>query len=648
MNKFKILLLLVLCFQISHAQKNDPIVMTINGHPITQSEFEYTYRKNNAENAIDKKTVEEYAQMFIDYKLKVEHAKAMGLDTAKTFLKEYDSYRNQLAQPYIENNEVKERIARKAYERKNIETEVSHILLRLPRQYFPKDTIAVWNKIMEIRDKIVTGGEDFNAAAYEYSEDPSAKQVDRGGYMNWIPAAMFVDEFEDAMYQLPINEVSQPVRTAFGYHLIKVHNRRPASGEVKVAHIMLGLSPQMTELQRDSVKNVADDIYTQLSKGADFNEMVQKYSTDNRSKTNGGELPWFGTAQYPREFEEGAFSLQNKGDISKPISTQFGYHIIKLIDKKDSPSFEESKEGTYKMFSRGLRGKDLRCGDIERLTQNINFNINTEAYAKLKSIADTVFVNNENFGDYYQNPDEVLFSINHKPYKVSDFIDNLRKDKGFASPMSTDDLEVKFNKFIISSLKNDELNSLPEKNPEFKYLSQEYYDGILLFELMDKEVWSKSQNDNTGLEKFFAQNNKKYTWSSPKYNGAVIFTGNQYTQNQIKDLLQLPTDSLYKKLAESEKADRNFKVKITKGIWAKGENEYVDYVVFNSDLSPATEDAFPHYSVIGHLQNQPHLDDIRGEVINDYQQHLEKELITTLHKRYPVKVNKKTLRQMKF
>ncbi len=648
--KINLFLLLILCFQISYAQKNNPVVITINNKPITQTEFEYTFKKNNSENAIDKKTLDEYIDMFVDYKLKVEEAKALGLDTIKSFVTEYSSYKSQLAQPYLENDDVKTELAREAYERKKTETEVSHILLALPRQYCPKDTVEVYNKIMEIRDKIVNGGEDFNAMAAMYSEDPSVKGTrdpETAGYIGWATALRMVDDFEHGMYATKTGEVSYPVRSRFGYHLIKVHNRRPSQGDVKVAHIMFGTTPTMSEAQKDSIKNIADDVFKQLKAGADFTELTKQYSTDINTKNNGGELSWFTSGQYPKPFEETAFGLQNKGDYSEPINSNFGYHIIKLIDKRDMLSFEDSKESLFAAFARGFRMRETRNGEVERIKKLVNFTENAEAYKQMAAIADSLFAGDPKFQEYYPNKEEILFSINDKEYKVADFFEYLKLDKYPMTSLSTEDLSDKYNKYLLNLLKEGEMQSLAENNSEFKNLSQEYYDGILLFELMNREVWNRAQNDNVGLENYFAKNQKKYKWNQPKFVGAVILAANTQIKDRVEELTNLPTDSLYTRLEELQKEDATFKIKIEKGSWAKGENNFVDFKAFNGDIYPATENSFPHYFVVGEIQSQPKLDDIRGEVMNDYQNYLEQTMMQRLRKKFPVKINKSAIKHLK-
>lgn len=648
--KFKTFLLLVLCFQFSYAQKNDPVVITINNKQITKSEFEYTFNKNNSENAIDKKTLDEYINMFVDYKLKVEEAKALGLDTIKSFVSEYNSYKDQLAQPYLENDEVKTELAREAYERKKTETEVSHILLGLPRQYYPKDTVEVYNKLMEIRDKIVNEGEDFNAMAAMYSEDPSAKRTKdpkTAGYIGWTTALRMVDDFEHGMYATKTGEVSYPVRTRFGYHLIKIHNRRPSQGDVKVAHIMLGITTTMSEAQKDSVKNIANDVYKQLKAGADFAELAKQYSTDINTKDNGGELSWFTSGQYPKPFEETAFGLQNKGDYSEPINSNFGYHIIKLIDKRDMLSFEETKESLFAAFARGFRMRETRNGEVERIKKLVKLRENAEAYKQMAAIADSLFAGDPKFQEYYPNKEDFLFSINDKEYKVADFFEYLKVDKYPMTSLSTEDLNEKYNKYMLKLLKEGEIESLADNNPEFKNLTQEYHDGILLFELMNREVWNKAQIDTEGLENYFAKNRKKYSWNQPKFVGAVILAANTQIKNSVEELLNLPKDSLYTRLEEMQKEDANFKIKIEKGSWEKGKNSFVDFKAFNGDIYPATENAYPHYFVVGEVQSQPQLDDIRGEVLSDYQNYLEQTMMQRLRKKFPVKINKSELKHLK-
>ncbi len=648
--KLKTFLLLVLCFQFSFAQQNDPVVITINNKPITQSEFEYTFNKNNSENAIDKKNLDEYVNMFVDYKLKVEEAKASGLDTIKSFVNEYNTYKNQLAQPYLENDEVKTKLAHEVYERKKIETEASHILLNLPRQYYPKDTLEVYNKLMEIRDKIVNEGEDFNAMAAEYSQDPAARRTkdpETAGYIGWTTALRMVDDFEHGMYATKTGEVSYPVRTRFGYHLIKVHNRRPSRGDVKVAHIMFATAPTMSEVQKDSVKNIANDVYKQLKAGGDFAELAKQYSTDINSRDTGGELSWFTSGQYPKPFDDASFALQNKGDYTEPISTNYGYHIIKLIDKRDMLSFEETKESLFAAFARGFRMRENRNGEVERIKKLVKFTENTDAYQQLAAISDTLFAGDPKFHECYPNKEDLLFSINDKEYKVADFFEYLKFDKYPMTSLSTEDLNDKYNKYLLNLLKEGEMESLADNNPEFKNLSQEYYDGILLFELMNREVWNRAQNDTQGLENYFEKNQKKYRWKQPKFVGAVILAANTQIKNRIEEIIDLPTDSLYARLEDMQKDDTNFKIRIEKGTWEKGENNFVDFKAFDGDIYPATENSFPFYFVVGEIQSQPKLNDVRGEVLNDYQNYLEQSMMQRLRKKFPVKINKAAIKHLK-
>lgn len=631
-----------------HAQqKNEPVLMTVNGTPITLSEFEYSYHKNNTQNTLDNKSLEDYVKLYTNFKLKVEEAKAQGLDTTKAFVNEYNNYRGQLADPYLQDSVPMQQTAQKIYNRIKDNVEVSHILLMLPRQTFPKDTLEVWNKIMNIRKQIVDGKADFNDIAATHSEDPSAKQSTPAGYMGWTAPMMFVDEFEDAMYATSINSVSMPIRTQFGYHLIKVHNRRPNPGEVKVAHIMFGFRPDMTNLQKDSIKTEAEKVYQKAQSGEDFAKLAKQYSTDNYSKDKGGEMNWFGVARMPKEFENASFALKKREDISPLITTKFGYHIIKLIDKKPMSNWKEAKKQIEANLERGMRKNELTALRLERLKKENQFKMHTGTYTSIESKAKTQFPTDSAFINDVSNSKKVLFEINNNKYLTSDFANYLNVHKQPVNPLSTEDLRQKFNQYLLDTFMKAKDQSLAEKHPEFRFLSQEYHDGILLFEVMNREVWEKSQQDTTGLETFFAQNRAKYNWNTPKYVGKIILCKDDYSRNKIDSLLQTHPQKITPSIKQLQSIDEKIKIKIETGTWVKGENDFVDYTAFRGETAPATTDQYPLYIVQGTMKKNPDLNDIRGEVISDYQIYLEKKLLNKLHKKFNVKINKGVLRKVK-
>ncbi|HLP05661.1 MAG TPA: peptidylprolyl isomerase, partial [Paludibacter sp.] len=320
------------------AQAADPVLMTISGKPVYKSEFEYIYNKNNSNNSLDKKTLDEYVDLFINFKLKVEEAKAQGIDTTSSFVNELAGYRSQLTKPYLTDQQVDEQILKEAYDRMKEDVDVSHILIRIAPNATPADTLKAWSQINDIAKRLKK--EDFAKVAKEVSQDQSAEK--NGGHIGWISAFRTIYPFETVAYNTPKGAVSKPVRTAFGYHIIKVHDRRNSLGEILVSHIMRFTS------QGDSAANVAakltiDSIYNRVQAGDDFGTLAKQHSMDKGSSVKNGELPWFGTGRMVPEFETAAFALKNIGEVSAPVRSAYGWHIIKLLDRKGVDTYENVK-----------------------------------------------------------------------------------------------------------------------------------------------------------------------------------------------------------------------------------------------------------------------------------------------------------------
>ena len=327
----KLLPLLVLSASLMAGGK-DPVLMQINDKPVYKSEFEYIYNKNNSNNSLDKKTLEEYVELFINFKLKVEEAKTQGLDTTRAFVNELNGYRNQLTRPHLTDSKVEESVIREADERLKEDVEVSHILVRIAPEATPADTLKAWKKINEIAERVKK--EDFATVAKESSEDQSV--TDNAGYIGWITGFRTVFPFENKAYATPVGTISAPVRTSFGYHIIKVHNRRFSRGEILVSHIMRFTS-QGDEAGNAKAKAAIDSLYQLVKSGADFGAIAETNSEDRGSAARKGELPWFGVGRMVQEFEQAAFALTEKGQISAPVQSPYGWHIIKLLDQKGLP-----------------------------------------------------------------------------------------------------------------------------------------------------------------------------------------------------------------------------------------------------------------------------------------------------------------------
>ena len=374
------------------AQASDPVLMTINGKPVVKSEFEYIYNKNNTNNSLDKKTLDEYVDLFVNFKLKVEEAKAQGIDTTSSFINELASYRSQLTKPYLTDVKVDEAILHEAYDRSKEDLDVSHILIRVTLNATPADTLKAWNQINTIYKRLQK--EDFAKVAKETSEDQSLKES--GGHVGWISALNTVYPFETTAYNTPVGTYSKPVRTNFGYHIVKVVARRNTLGEVLVSHIMT-----FTTKGNDSINKIAkakiDSLYQRVLAGDDFGTLAKNYSQDRGSSTKNGELPWFGSGRMVPEFEAAAFALKNVGDVSQPVQSAYGWHIIKLSDKKGLAPYDELKPELERKIKRDDRANRGQKAFVARLRNDYNYKLNTanvQDFNKLltgKTLKDSIF-----------------------------------------------------------------------------------------------------------------------------------------------------------------------------------------------------------------------------------------------------------------
>ena len=513
-----------------------PTVETLGTTAVPASEFAYVYRKNNS-SAPDygtKAGVQEYLDLYTNFKLKVLAAEQRGLDTTQAFQRELEGYKQQLAQPYLTEKSVTDKLVREAYDRMSKEISASHILVRVTPDAAPKDTLAAYEKVMALRQRIA-GGEDFNQVAREASEDPSARE--NGGKLGYFTAMQMVYPFESAAYVTPVGQVSQPVRTRFGYHLIKVNDVRQAQGEIKVAHLMIRATPGMPAADSVTAKKKVDELYNRLTKrGENWEKLVAQFSEDAGSAANGGELPPFGTGRMIPSFEEAAFKLQKSGDLAPPVQTPYGWHIIKLIEKQSVPSFEAMEPTLKSKVSKDSRSELNRTAFLKRVRQENQLIEIPAAKLYAFSQADTALVAGRL--KYTFTPGEgmkpaqaksnpnggkmILFTIKGKPYFVSDFLtfaqQNQRPRPG-AEPSFV--MQQLYDQYVDQSLTEFEKANLENKYEDYRMLVKEYRDGILLFQLMDEKVWSKAIEDTVGLKQFFAENQAKYQWE-PRVQATVI------------------------------------------------------------------------------------------------------------------------------
>lgn len=655
------LVLLAVLFAVG-AKAQDPVLMKINKKPVYKSDFEYLYHKNNAEGAIDQKTLTEYVDLFVNFKLKVEEAKTQGLDTVPTFVREYKNYKNQLAHPYLDDAASTNTVAQEIYKRLGENIEVSHILVRFSSEkMLPADTLEAYNKAKMIRERLVgtkkKKAENFEAVALETSEDPGVKMGEKPGYLGWVSSMVFVAPFEDAMYGLKTGELSQPVRSRFGYHLIKVHDRKPNPGEVNAAHIMFSfpipekMNGKPTQAESDSVRAIADGVYKRLQAGESFGELCKEFSSDKPSVAKEGNIGWFGfTSRLPQSFKDAAFALKNTNDYSAPFITPFGFHIVRLLDKKQPETYTESEARIKEQLkSSDQYSKVLTLEDVN-LKKVLDYKLDQATYNKLLQLSTQYFPLDSVFIEKTKNDNASLFTIEGKSFSVSDFSSYLQMSQGAPSVLSTEVLASSVENFVRMNLKDIQYKELDQKYPEYARLAQEYHDGILLFDVMNKEVWDKASTDTLGLEKQFKANKAKYVWDAPKYKGMVVHAKDQQSLDKVAKFAKKykDTDKLLEALKIEAKKDSTIQIRVERGVWAKGENSFADKLVYKTGGEVKENASYPLHTIYGKMIKAPEtFFDIKGLVVADYQDALEKEWMQALKAKYPVEIDEEILKTVK-
>lgn len=730
-----IIFLLCLLWSCKTSQKNfdnNATLLTIDETTVPAGEFLYVYGKNNftGDTAYNENDVREYLDLYINFKLKVKEAEEKGIHETEAFKEELEGYRKQLAKPYLTESGVTAELVKEAYERLKTEINAAHILLTVPANAAPEDTLRIFNEIINIRERALKG-EDFSFLAKEFSDDPSAKT--NGGDLGYFTALQMVYPFEDAAYKTEEGSISEPVRTRFGYHIIQVKDKRPSQGKVKVSHIMVRATQGISPEDSIAARNEIFEIYNQLQKGADWFEMTSQYSDDISSKASGGELPWFGTGNMIPEFESVAFSLEEKGDISEPVKTAYGWHIIKLDDKQGLESFEEMESSLEMKVSKDSRAELNKVALIKRLKKENNFVEFNDVIAKAtENVDSTLLLGNWSYSSESQLLSEKIFTINEKAYYVKDFYDFISESQNQQENINKEQyVNLLYEDFVNEELIAYEEDHLEEKYPDYKMLLQEYHDGILLFELMDNKVWSKAVEDTVGLKNFYQQHKEDYMWNE-RVDAVIISTTSEEIMDSVRyyadqefypvgksfDLdvdaesilteeNKIVLDSLAKRLledddlkvlirfsdssladeligylgdkgvkeekiitqtAESDGDNNNVELvstskkwlekyfnrtnalllQVEEGIYEKEDLPVLSAIEWKEGNNPLTFEGKQYYIIINEVlpASQKQFSNIRGQVISDYQNHLEDEWVSDLRNTYEVDVDESTLKNV--
>lgn len=647
-NAFLPLLFSIFSFS-AFSQNTDPVLLQVANEKITKNEFVKVYEKNNVKaEKPDNKALEEYLELFTNFRLKVTEAEALGMDTIKSFRDELAGYRKQLAQPYLSDNQASEKMLQEAYEHKKYDIRASHILIRVERLASAADTLAAWNKIMQLRKRIVKG-EDFGKVAVDGSEDPSAKdrttegRTIKGsrGDLGFFTAFDMVYPFEEAVYKAKVGEVTMPVRTDFGYHLIKATAKTPAIGKIQLAYIML-VYPIKASLD-DSLK-VADSAnmaYKLLQAGNDFGDVVKKFS-DASNSGKGGVTPWLNVNQLLPDFIFNLQKMKGKGDYSEPFQTMYGWFIIKLADQKPVGSFDEEKEDIKQRITRSDRNADIQNAFIEKTKASYGFTQNMKALDELtKAVTDSIFTASWKL-EQAAGLNKDLFTIGTKTYTQADFAKQLATTQHREQKRDIPAYVFQqYNAFVNDAVNKYADSQLEAENPDFKSLINEYHDGILLFDLTDKKVWSKAVKDTIGLEQFYEKNKNSYMWET-RLDASIITVKDASITKSLKKFLKKGASD--EQILAKFNQDSIQKVTVERKKIVKGENKNIDALEWKPAITEVIQMADTSNAIIViHQVVAPEpklLNEIRGAMTADYQNYLEKEWINELRAKYPVTVNR--------
>ena len=577
------------------ATAQNETLMTINGKAVSAEEFLYIYEKKNQAGAVDPKTMDEYLDMFINFKLKVTEAESQGIDTTASFKKELKGYRAQATPKYLQDEAAMDSLIELSWRHMSKDRRAAHIAIQCPMSADSAQTAEALAKINEAYERVTVGKmkverkkvkgrwknvekrqpvEAFDAVARELSTDPSVQET--GGEVGWITPFRYVYPLEEAVYNTPVGDISKVFRTQYGFHIVKVEEEREHL-EVKASHIMKmvpadsldaikkaqidSIASELAKAQRDNVQSTKEI----------FAEVAKRESDDRGSSARGGELGWFGKGMMVKPFEDAAFSMK-AGEISAPVRSQYGWHIL------------------YKEAERGIQPLDSMRAQIQRQVLR---------------------------DERAQEADKAFIRKTRAEYNL---------------PAEMSDAEVK--------AYADE--HLEEKYPELRHLVQEYHDGILLFEVSLREVWDKAAKDTAGLEQFFKANKKKYTWAAPKWKGYLIQAKNKSGLKAAKAIIKsAEADSIQSYIARRVNCDSVTYVKVQHGLWEQGKNGAVDKYGFKDKKAAFTpNEELPIVECVGKKLKAPEAwNDEKGKVTTDYQDYLEAEWVKKLREKYEVKVN---------
>ncbi|MFN3999721.1 peptidylprolyl isomerase [Algoriphagus sp.] len=625
------------------AQNPNQVLLTLDGNPVDKDELVYLISKgknsDTPKSGVSRDEFEENLDLFVNYKLKVREAESLGLDKTIEFSREFDSFKETLIYPYLIKNSLEEGELRKAYSRMQEVIRASHILFQFPPNASSEDSLIVLKMALKVRGEIENGG-NINELAVQYSDDPSAKA--NKGDLGYFSSLQMVQPFEDAAFNLQVGQLSDPVLSNFGYHIIQVQDRQQNPGLVRVSHILVRFDPK-DPTQEENARRKISDIYAEIQKESTvWEDIVKTFSEDPATNRRGGILPWFGVGSMIPEFEMAAFSLTEFGEVSPPLKTQYGYHILRLEEKKPIESFEDMEETIRSKILRDSRSGMIQSQVVAIQKARYNFSENESMVAQLAQILNST--NKSTFESALISSSlekSTLFTLQGKTYTATDLL-NFMKNEEISPRIKGGTFDIWYDRFVSNTLAQTEEKDLEANNKEYKMLLKEYRDGILLFSLMNQEVWQKGINDSIGQVEFFRKNITKYQWKNRVEAYLVKVLDRSQLENARKSLRESGFNTVSIQDFEANyQSNSPLAYQTENGIFEYADHGVLSKVNLDTSYQEIEIDGMLYLVILGQkFPSEPKkFEESRGLVIRDYQEHLDKTLIQALKSKYPIKIN---------
>ena len=627
------------------AQEDKSTLVTLNNRDFTVGEFKQVYFKNlDLVKQQEERSLDEYLDLFIQYKRKVEEARAQGLDKRQSYLTDFAKYQEQLSRNYVYEDNVTAQMVEQAYKRSKESLKTSHILILCNWDAKPQDTLVAYNKAKELRQMVLNTPDKFNDIAAKYSEEPKADES--RGSLDYFNVFEMVYPYESVAYNLKVGEISDLVRTQFGYHIVKLEDRRPVLPKRTVSHIMIGTRFDSLDTAKDRIMEIAG----LLEKGVAFEDLAKQYSDDKNTGINGGLMRPFtqGDLKAP-SFEDAAFALEQKGQISEPVQTRFGWHIIRLEDKGKLPNFEDEQERLTKMVKLGDRAKIVTTAVSQKIKEELGFQAYPYKSSFIAILNDSVFDRKWRFVAFENKENRPLFTIGAKTYFYNDFGAYLAERQTKVRPFKqiTTFLEMVYEEFETEKVKDYFKENLEQVNPDYAAIIDEYRDGLLIFDVMEKNIWTKAKSDSLGLRNYYEAHKTQYLWKN-RVKGAVIQTTSEEDMDEVLELLRRGKSPSDVKSQLNQKGA--LKVVVSEGLFEEGSPKLPLTYVLKQGLSEVFESPM-QYTVIQAQEFLPagvkKYEEVEGAVLSDYQSQLESIWNDELAAKYPAKINKSALRKLK-